>query len=96
MNISIKDKVKRIIDLAVDFNDSETRQDVTGNKPTVFVDFCGHTCQLDVSIHRKGYDSWEDRFSNTVYLDQSDAIEKLNEIINVLEKTIVAWLSSDT
>ena len=39
------EKIKRIMELAYLINPTETKQSVTGNKPTIFVNFSGH-CSL--------------------------------------------------
>lgn len=55
MTNEIKQRVLEIMELAVTFNGSETRQEITGNKPTFFVEFYGHTCTLEVRARVKGY-----------------------------------------
>lgn len=55
MTNEIKQRVLEIMELAVTFNSGETRQEITGNKPTFFVEFYGHTCTLEVRARVKGY-----------------------------------------
>lgn len=55
MTKEIIQKVSEIVELAVNFNSSETRQEITGNKPTFFVEFYGHICSLEVRVNIKGY-----------------------------------------
>lgn len=51
----IKEKVLKIVDLALQINDRPTRQELTENKPTVFVSFFGHTNTLCVDCNPDGY-----------------------------------------
>lgn len=55
MTNEIKQRVLEIMELAVNFNSSETRQEITGNKPTFFVEFYGHICSIEVRVNIKGY-----------------------------------------
>jgi hypothetical protein len=49
------EKIKRIIELAVLINPTETKRTLTDNKPTIFVSFCGHVAWLTIDIHENGY-----------------------------------------
>ena len=51
MTEKVKSKVLEIMALALEFNCKPTKQECTGNKPTIFVDFAGHVCELDVGIY---------------------------------------------
>lgn len=55
MTKEIIQKVSEIVELAVNFNSSEARQELTGNKPTFFVVFSGHICSLAVRAYVNGY-----------------------------------------
>lgn len=55
MTKEIIQKVSEIMELAVNFNSSETRQEITGGKPTFFVEFYGHICSLEVRVYVDGY-----------------------------------------
>ena len=57
MNENIKSKALKILSLALDFNSTRTKCSLTGGKPTVFVNFLGHTCQLDVQVNHHGWGS---------------------------------------
>ena len=52
--------VKQIFHLALAINPNVTKQDTTGNKPTVFVGFSGHIAGVHIEIYCKGWDSDED------------------------------------
>lgn len=92
---TIKDKVLHILDLAVRFNDSETRQDITGKKPTIFVNFSGHICGLSVNICLEGYSPecnfFDQYLSLIAYLDEENAERELDGIIKTLELIIDQW-----
>jgi len=51
----VRTKVLDIMQLAMLINDSPTEQELTGNKPTVFVEFSGHLTLLDVHIAPMGW-----------------------------------------
>lgn len=72
--------VKQIFNLALAINPNDTKQDTTGNKPTVFVRFSGHVAAVDVTIHLNGWDSRACAVDEplvmryTIYLDDEDFI----------------------
>ena len=55
MTKEITQRVLEIMELAVSFNSDETRQEITDNKPTFFVEFYGHICGLEVRANINGY-----------------------------------------
>lgn len=59
--------VKQIFALALAINPNDTKQDTTGNKPTVFVNFGGHIAGVEVEIYHDGWDS-EKECSQTRYM----------------------------
>ena len=93
MNERIKNKVLEIMALAVEFNNTETKIELTDDKPTFFVEFSGHTCELDVNIYLEG---WGDNKMNKVkymetYLDKYNTEENLDNILNEMKKAISDW-----
>lgn len=54
MTKKVKSKVLEIMALALEFNGRSTKCECTGSKPTIFVNFSGHTCELDVNIYTQG------------------------------------------
>lgn len=71
-NKTISKQITQIIQLCYQINYEETNRGVTGNLPTVFLDFMGHTCQLNVRIYADGWTGKEDPdYSASVYLDDS-------------------------
>lgn len=93
MNENIKSKALKILSLALDFNNTRTKCSLTGGKPTVFVDFTGHTCQLDVQVNHHGWGSGcEPETDICIYLDEnSTAEQKLDATLEMLEKLIMDW-----
>lgn len=59
-----RQKILKIVNLATRLNETPTRQELTGKKPTVFIDICGHTASAYISIHSNGY-------ANGVYDDET-------------------------
>ena len=49
-------KVNEILQLCFEINGFEERErEKTGNKPTIFVEFMGHTAVLEIQIHQTGW-----------------------------------------
>ena len=59
--------VKQIFSLALAINANKTKQSITGNKPTVFVNFSGHVAGVDVSIYQNGWGTLDDESNITRY-----------------------------
>ena len=90
-NKTISKQIAKIIQLCYQINHEETRRERTGNLPTVFLDFMGHTCQINVRIYADGWMSGEDPdFSAHVYLDESpdDVSAELAKLIERLGVTL--------
>lgn len=93
MNENIKSKIIKIIALTIEFNDTLTQKCYTGNKPTVWVEFSGHTCQLDVNIPHEGWNGFaEIETRMCIYLDDSKNAEiELDATFETLERIIANW-----
>ena len=85
MKKEIKEKVMKIMDLALEINSRE--------KNTVFVDFSGHTNGLQVQIYEKGWEYWRENGEGRkklnesyLYLDNDNCVEKLNNLIKKLKE----------
>lgn len=90
-NKTISKQLTQIMQLCYQINNVETSRDKTGNLPTVFLDFMGHTCQLNIRIYDDGWMSGEDPdFSAHVYLDESphDVSDELAKLIEHLGVTL--------
>ena len=91
-NKTISKQIAKIIQLCYQINNVETHRELTGNLPTVFLDFMGHACQINVRVYADGWMSGEDPdFSGKVYLDEnpddvSDELAKLIERLGVTLK----------
>ncbi len=81
----VNEKALKIMELCLLLNSSPTKRAITGDKPTVFCAFSGHTCVLSVSIHWSGWKTGDAGDSFTVYLDWDGALEDLTQIQNTLE-----------
>ena len=81
MKKEIKEKVMKIMNLALEINSRE--------KNTVFVDFSGHTNGLRVQIYKNGWKAYEKPDYNEVcYFELNNANEKLDETIKKLEELV--------
>lgn len=90
-NKTISKQIAKIVQLCYQINHVETNRDKTGNLPTVFLDFMGHTCQLNIRIYDDGWMSGEDPdFSGKVYLDENpdDVSAELAKLIERLGVTL--------
>lgn len=95
MNERIKNKVLEIIALAVEFNNTETKTELTDDKPTFFVKFSGHVCLLHIHMYPEG---WSEHKIGKVkcletYLDEYNAEENLDNILNEMKNAISDWES---
>lgn len=71
-----------ILDLVMDINGFEKRRrDLTGYKPTAFLEINGHTADIEVSVHDNGWFSRADSdFSEEADFDRSpDGLKDLVE-----------------
>ena len=89
MKKSINEKVLEIMAVALEFNGKPTKQELTGNKPTIFVDFAGHVCELDVGIYMDGWSSSANKDVKQMYLDSPSVAKELDRTLTDL-KTIIA------
>lgn len=94
MDKKIKEKVLKIMALALEFNNTRTQKKCTGDKPVVWVEFSGHTCELDVHIIAcKGWDLVaEEAKEMYIYLDNNKNAEvELDAAFETLERVIMDW-----
>lgn len=89
MTKKVKSKVLEIMTLALEFNGKPTKQELTGNKTTIFVDFAGHVCELDVGIYMDGWSFSANNAVKQIYLDRPSAAKELDRTLTDL-KTIIA------
>ena len=85
MKKEIKEKVMKIMDLALEINSRE--------KNTIFVEFSGHTNEICAKVYEKGWEYWRENGEGRkklnesyLYLDKDDCVEKLNNLIENLVK----------
>ena len=85
MKKEIKEKVMKIMDLALEINSRE--------KNTIFVEFSGHTNEICVHAYESGWEHWiknvEGRINmkvSSLFLDKDDCVEKLNNLIKKLKE----------
>ena len=102
MTKEITQRVLEIMELAVNFNSSETRQEITGNKPTFFVVFSGHICSLEVRANINGYPKSSAiylsgkgaaRGYETTYLDgaEKQTLQDLDAVLAEMHRIISEW-----
>lgn len=85
-----REKIHQILDLVFDINGfEERRQDVTGDKPTVFMYISGHTASIDVTVVPNGWANTmntEHYKKQLIYFDGCDSLKGYDEFIEKLEK----------
>ena len=86
-------KVLTIMNLTMLLNSSDTTKAVTGEKPTIMVNFFGHTCYFEVNIYENGYARNETPIGYETYLDGSlsERSTDLDKIIDVLTELCGKW-----
>ena len=82
--------------LALALNPHETDRTITGNRPTVFVKFEGHTAALRVEICSQGWDRIapyiEPDLDWLIYLDNNSNVTKqLDEVLKMLDMFVEQW-----
>ena len=85
MKKEIKEKVMKIMDLALEINSRE--------KNTIFVEYFGHTNEICFHAYESGWEHWikteegrKKMNESYLYLDKDDCVEKLNNLIENLVK----------
>lgn len=81
-----RDRIHRMLDLVLDINGTKSRKrSLTGDHPTAFFSFSGHTAGINIMLFRTGWDSLTipDADMN-MYLDYKP-IKSASEIIQRLE-----------
>ena len=85
MKKEIKEKVMKIMDLALEINSRE--------KNTIFVEFSGHTNEICVHAYESGWEHWiktgerrKKMNESYLYLDKDGCVEKLNNLIKKLKE----------
>lgn len=85
-------KVHEILEMVLEINGTHSRKRaLTGNKPTAFFSFSGHTAGVDVSVYNDGWDSWNlsdhaMRSYIDMHINGAELADLKNEIENVMEE----------
>lgn len=79
-----RDKIHELLDLTLDINSTMPReQAITGNQPTVFFWFHGHTGDLEIQIYKVGWSFREE--SKEEVEAYTDCKTELNQAINQMK-----------
>lgn len=86
-----RENMHQILDLVMDINGFEERkQDVTGNKPTVFMYIFGHTACIEVDVVPNGWVKTEntEHYRQSIYFDGSNSVtsKSYDKFIENLER----------
>lgn len=93
MSSEIMVKILKVMELALQLNPEKTEHNITGNKPTVFVEFSGHIASLEVKIYQSG---WGEGREKTTYCmcfgeEWDNSENTLDGVIEILEKLVKEW-----
>ena len=97
INEGFQRAVIAILSRAMRYNDTPTKTEHTGNKPTFFVEYSGHTASLYVRIYPNGWAAGNDaEYSYIVDLCASNGTDQevsdtLNEIIETMDRVYNEW-----
>jgi hypothetical protein len=98
MTDAIRQKVLRIMELALLLNPTKTEQDLTKSKPTVFVWQSGHVANICVTVHSDGWCSGIDAdkrfdipYAGDEYHSEEYIISSLDGCISYLEFLYIKW-----
>ena len=85
-DIEKREKLHQILDLVIDINGFEDRKvELTGDKPTAFIYFSGHTSNFEVNVHTHGYENFKmPDVRMDSFIDKDNPM--LDEIIRTLEE----------
>ena len=87
-NSEILRRLGYMISLCYEINSEKTLCEETGDLPTVFLNFSGHVCDVDLQIHENG---WENEsypeYQRNCYLTDENAVIELDEMIAELTRT---------
>lgn len=93
MTKEVKGRVLSLMNLALEYNSHETTQELTGNKPTFFVWFNGHTCDLDVAVYTGGYSANSKCIQESISLTSSFSSNTDEKILAALDRWIDLFIS---
>lgn len=101
MSTKVRDMVLRIMERAMYYNDVSTKQELTGEKPTFFVNFSGHCGIISVHCYPYGYrQGAEDaycggeipfRLCESEYITEDEIINDLHRILSDMEDYYDSW-----
>ncbi|MCI5605271.1 MAG: hypothetical protein MR413_06440 [Clostridia bacterium] len=85
-----REQAHELLDLCLDINGDEKRQrSKTGELPTTFFYFSGHTCEVDISVHENGWEPNANADKDlTVYFNEvyGDRYEEVKDYLLQLKK----------
>lgn len=89
----IKNLIMKIVDLAFRLNSTPTTKETTGERPTVFVHFFGHTTGVDVTIYPNGWDKDSNEYETYSCFPTSecDSPDSLYNAVERLEELYQEW-----
>lgn len=83
-----REKLHQLLDLVLDINGFESRkQSLTGNKPTAFFQFSGHTAGAAIQIYQNGWsaETLNEYIYEHTYLDHR-GVEGIERLIKTVEE----------
>ena len=83
----VMDEVLRITEKAMMYNNTPTKQEFTGDKPTFFVELSGHIGNILVDCHTGGY------VAKNEYETEEEILADLNRVLADMDRFYNDWLS---
>lgn len=101
MSTKVRDTVLRIVEMAMYYNNTPTKQECTGDKPTFFVNFSGHCGLISVHCYPYGYEKGAENtrcggninFSlcEDEYITEEEIMNDLHRILADMERIYNDW-----
>lgn len=103
IDTKVRETALRIMERAMFYNNTQTKQSITGGKPTFFVQFSGHIATMEVDIHRSGWGQPNDDpecftipLTERGYNGTYDEIQnKLVSVLKRMEEVYTDWYEKE-
>lgn len=101
MSTKVRDTVLRIRERALFYNNTPTKQEYTGDKPTFIDEYYGHCASIEVRCYPHGYIEGGEctycggdtcfRLCESEYRTEDDILNDLNRILSDMERYYTDW-----
>lgn len=98
IDAKVRETALRIMERAMFYNATRTQKKFTGSKPTFFVDFLGHICTLEASVHVSGYCGSDCEYLTSfagIRLYEENALPQLESVLKRMEEIYTDWYAKE-